>query len=68
MDDFATNVLRINSELDQKIERYEDDVNTYQDEMSALDERITGYAQDMRYSLAQSVVNSLKTPKPPSTA
>ena len=62
LDDFATNVLRINSELDQKIERYEDDVNTYQDEMSALDERITElrarYA--VQFGAMESVVNSLK--------
>ncbi|OUU14347.1 MAG: hypothetical protein CBB97_25010 [Candidatus Endolissoclinum sp. TMED37] len=62
LDDFSTNVLRINSELDQKIERYEDDVATYQDDMSALDERIADlrarYA--VQFGAMESAVNSLK--------
>ena len=62
LDDFAANVLRINSELDQKIERYEDDVVNYEDDMTALDERIeelrSRYA--VQFGAMESVVNSLK--------
>ena len=62
LDDFATNVLRINSELDQKIERYEDDVANYQDDMATLDERIDAlrarYA--VQFGAMESAVNSLK--------
>ena len=62
LDDFATNVLRINSELDQKIERYEDDVATYQDEMASLDERIADLRArySVQFGAMESVVNSLK--------
>ena len=62
LDDFATNVLRINSELDQKIERYEDDVANYEDDMAALDERIEELRSrySVQFGAMESVVNSLK--------
>ena len=59
LDDFAANVLRINSELDQKIERYEDDVVNYEDDMTALDERIEELDHDMRCNLVLWKVSSI---------
>ena len=40
LSDFATNVLALNSDLNTKIQRYNDDLTSYEEELAALDTRL----------------------------
>jgi flagellar hook-associated protein 2 len=62
IDDFATDILAMNSDLGQKIARYNQDLSTYEEELSDLDTRIESIRARyvMQFSAMESAVTSLK--------